>query len=95
MSQPEPDKNMLRMILRNKIKAKTQSRTGSFSYENHLQKLKVPTRLCDKILESLKYTGNVCPYPDELMKTFDKLSDTDIDGKCAEIDAFIKSRSKK
>jgi hypothetical protein len=84
--------NDLRLLLRNKINSKRQSRTNNVSHENHFRKLKVPEKIISRLVECLKYTNHVCPYPDQILKTFKDLSESDIDVKVKEIDAFLSSR---
>jgi hypothetical protein len=40
----------------------------------------------------LKYTNHVCPYPDQILKTFKDLSESDIELKVKEIESFLASR---
>lgn len=92
-NQANPNlQNDLRLLLRNKINSKRQSRTNNFSHENHFRKLKVPEKIITQLLECLKYTNHVCPYPDQILKTFKDLSESDIELKVKEIESFLASR---
>ena len=82
----------LRLLLRNKIKSKQQSRTNNFSHENRFRKLKVPEKIITQLVDCLKYTNHVCPYPDQMLKTFKDLSESDIELKVKEIESFLASR---
>ena len=96
--QPNPQMNPrdnLRMLLKHKIQSKQQSRTNNVSYENHFRKLKVPEKISCQLIECLKYTNHICPYPDQILKTFKDLTEDDIDLKVKEINTFIASRSGK
>ena len=90
-NQANPNPN-LRLLLRNKIKSKQQSRINNFSHENHFRKLKVPEKIITQLVECLKYTNHVCPYPDQMLKTFKDLSESDIELKVKEIESFLASR---
>jgi hypothetical protein len=90
-ANPNPNPN-LRLLLRNKIKSKQQSRTNNFSHENHFRKLKVPEKIITQLVDCLKYTNHVCPYPDQMLKTFKDLSESDIELKVKEIESFLASR---
>ena len=82
----------LRLLLQNKIKSKQQSRTNNFSHENRFRKLKVPEKIITQLVDCLKYTNHVCPYPDQMLKTFKDLSESDIELKVKEIESFLASR---
>ena len=82
----------LLMLLRNKIKSKQQSRKNNFSHESHFRKLKVPEKIINQLVECLKYTNHICPYSNQILKTFKDLSESDIELKVKEIESFLASR---
>ena len=94
-NQTNNQRDNLRLLLRNKIKSKQQSRTNNFSHESHFRKLNVPEKIISQLLECLKYTNHICPYPDEILKTFKDLSESDVDLKVKEIESFLASRTGK
>lgn len=87
-----PSRDELKARLRSRLYHTQESRKCSFSHESDLRKKKVPEEMIQPILNCLRYTNNVLPYPVEVLKKFKDLSKSDIDQKVKELVDFVNQK---
>jgi len=76
-STPSPSRDALKARLRSRLYHTQESRKCSFSHESDLRKKKVPEEMIQPLLNCLRYTNNVLPYPVEVLKKCKDLSKED------------------
>jgi hypothetical protein len=91
-STPTPSRDALKARLRSRLYHTQESRKCSFSHESDLRKKKVPEEMIQPLLNCLRYTNNVLPYPVEFLKKCKDLSKEDIDQKVKELVDFVNQK---